>query len=90
MTLEVKLIRLWNHFNRWVFREIGTHLFYPNLAEATSCLGCRGVVTPSADPHKSELSHHRTIVRTVLGPDDPVVPQVLEIDMGFNQSSAKP
>ena len=32
----------------------------------------------------------KSIVRTVLCPDDPVVPQVLEIDMGFNQSSAKP
>ena len=31
-----------------------------------------------------------SIVRTVLRPDDPMIPQVLEIDMGFNQCSAKP
>ena len=31
-----------------------------------------------------------TIVRTVLCPDDPVIPQVLKIDMGFNQCSTKP
>ena len=36
------------------------------------------------------LHHNITIVRTVLRPDDPVIAQVLEIDMGFNQSSANP
>ena len=56
LTLEVKLIRLWNHFNRWVFREIGTHLFYLNLSKAASCLGLRGVVTPSADSYNNRGS----------------------------------
>ena len=44
----------------------------------------------TAPPDFDQVVALKTIVRTVLRPDDPVVPQVLEIDMGFNQSSAKP